>query len=45
MNLDSGLGSALASRTIRLCSGRVSVRNGAAKGVVIEIELPAEIQD
>ena len=39
---DFGLGAALASRIIRLFNGRVSVRNGAARGLVMEISLPVD---
>ena len=37
---DFGLGSALASRILRLFNGRVSVRNGTGKGLVVSISLP-----
>ena len=37
---DFGLGSALAKRILRLFNGRVSVRNGADKGLVVAISLP-----
>jgi len=38
---DFGLGSALASRIMRLFSGHVSVQNGQGQGLVMEIALPA----
>jgi DNA-binding response OmpR family regulator len=37
---DFGLGTALASRILRLFNGRVSVRNGTDKGLVVSIFLP-----
>ena len=37
---DFGLGAALASRTLRLFNGQVSIRNDAAQGLVIESVLP-----
>ncbi len=39
---DFGLGAALASRIIRLFKGHVSVRNGAERGVVVEISFPID---
>ncbi|MEI7891685.1 MAG: hybrid sensor histidine kinase/response regulator [Myxococcales bacterium] len=39
---DFGLGPPLASRTLRLFNGHVSVRNGPERGLIIEISLPAE---
>ena len=37
---DFGLGCALASRILKLFNGRVSVRNGSDRGLVMEITLP-----
>jgi two-component system sensor histidine kinase/response regulator len=37
---DFGLGSALASRILRLFNGQVSVRNGADRGLVLDSSLP-----
>jgi DNA-binding response OmpR family regulator len=37
---DFGLSSALANRIIRLFNGHISVRNGAERGIVMEITLP-----
>lgn len=41
---DFGLGSALASRIVRLFNGRTSVRNGQDRGLLVEIALPLEKQ-
>ena len=37
---DFGLGAALAVRIVRLFNGRLSVRNGAEKGLVLDLMLP-----
>jgi len=37
---DFGLGPALASRIVQLFNGRISVRNGAESGIVMDIRLP-----
>jgi two-component system sensor histidine kinase/response regulator len=37
---DFGLGSALASRILRLFNGKVSIRNAAVKGLILESSLP-----
>jgi DNA-binding response OmpR family regulator len=42
---DFGLSSSLASRILRLANGRVSVRNGLERGIIMEIVLPAEDRD
>ncbi|MEI6669464.1 MAG: hybrid sensor histidine kinase/response regulator [Acidobacteriota bacterium] len=39
---DYGLGPALASRIVELFNGRISVRNGAELGIVIEMQLPTD---
>jgi DNA-binding response OmpR family regulator len=39
---DFGLGAALAGRILRLFGGRVSVRNGSDRGIVIEVALPMD---
>ena len=40
---DFGLGAALASRIIRLFNGHVAVRNGAGRGIVMDVALPVHV--